>query len=52
MEDQLQAALENMNITAGMSAQSREAREAVDVVVVTDSEAILGIGGESRRSWH
>jgi len=40
------AAIENLNVTAGASATSAEAREAIEVVVVTDSEAILGIGGE------
>jgi malate dehydrogenase (oxaloacetate-decarboxylating) len=46
MKAQLEGHLMDVNRTADYTYDSEKMRDAIDVVVVTDSEAILGIGGE------
>jgi malate dehydrogenase (oxaloacetate-decarboxylating) len=47
MRAQLESHLLDVNRTADMAYDTNKPNEAIDLVVVTDSEAILGIGGES-----
>lgn len=47
MRAQLESQLSDINRTADVAYDSGKPDEAIDLVVVTDSEAILGIGGQS-----
>ena len=47
MRAQLQSHLSDVNRTADVGYDAGNPNDAIDLVVVTDSEAILGIGGES-----
>ncbi len=47
MRAQLQSHLLDINRTADLGYRAEKPNEAIDLVVVTDSEAILGIGGGS-----
>ena len=47
MRAQLESHLHDINRTADIYFQPGKPNEAIDLVVVTDAEAILGIGGES-----
>jgi malate dehydrogenase (oxaloacetate-decarboxylating) len=47
MRAQLQSHLLDVNRTADVGYDAGNPNDAIDLVVVTDSEAILGIGGES-----
>lgn len=47
MRAQLESHLSDINRTADVAYDSGKANEAIDLIVVTDSEAILGIGGKS-----
>jgi malate dehydrogenase (oxaloacetate-decarboxylating) len=47
MRAQLESHLTDVNRTADVGYDSGNPNDAIDLVVVTDSEAILGIGGES-----
>lgn len=46
MRAQLESHLHDVNRTADVAYNRSEVRDAIDLVVVTDSEAILGIGGQ------
>jgi malate dehydrogenase (oxaloacetate-decarboxylating) len=46
MRSQLEGHLMDVNRTADYSYDREKMKDAIDLVVVTDSEAILGIGGE------
>jgi malate dehydrogenase (oxaloacetate-decarboxylating) len=46
MYSQLQSHLSDVNRTADVAFDTNKPNDAIDLVVVTDSEAILGIGGE------
>jgi malate dehydrogenase (oxaloacetate-decarboxylating) len=46
MRAQLESHLSDVNRTADVAYDSGNPNDAIDLVVVTDSEAILGIGGE------
>ena len=46
MRAQLESHLSDINRTADVAFDTNKSNEAIDLVVVTDSEAILGIGGE------
>ena len=46
MRAQLESHLSDINRTADVAYDSGNSGEAIDLIVVTDSEAILGIGGE------
>ena len=48
MRAQLESHLSDINRTADVAHDPGKANEAIDLIVVTDSEAILGIGGESK----
>ena len=52
MRAQLESHLTDVNRTADVAYESDKPNEAIDLVVVTDSEAILGIGGESLPRLH
>ena len=46
MRAQLEAHLMDVNRTADYTYDREKMKDAIDLVVITDSEAILGIGGE------
>jgi malate dehydrogenase (oxaloacetate-decarboxylating) len=46
MRAQLESHLKDINRTADVAYDAGNPNDAIDLVVVTDSEAILGIGGE------
>lgn len=48
MKSQLEGHLMDVNRTADYTYDQEKMKDAIDLVVVTDSEAILGIGGESK----
>lgn len=50
MRAQLESHLRDVNRTADVTYDKEHAGDAIDLVVVTDSEAILGIGGEFSRT--
>ncbi len=54
MRAQLEAHLMDVNRTADYTYDREKMKDAIDLVVITDSEAILGIGGASLspRSQH
>jgi malate dehydrogenase (oxaloacetate-decarboxylating) len=47
MGAQLESHLRDINRTADVHFEPGKPNDAIDLVVVTDAEAILGIGGES-----
>ena len=51
MRAQLQSHLLDVNRTADVGYDAGNPNDAIDLVVVTDSEAILGIGGESAQPF-
>jgi malate dehydrogenase (oxaloacetate-decarboxylating) len=50
MGAQLESHLRDINRTADVHFEPGKPNDAIDLVVVTDAEAILGIGGESNRA--
>jgi len=50
MGAQLESHLRDINRTADVHFEPGKPNDAIDLVVVTDAEAILGIGGESLES--
>ena len=50
MRAQLESHLHDINRTADIRYEPGKPNDAIDLVVVTDAEAILGIGGESKLS--
>ncbi|WOO83428.1 putative NAD-dependent malic enzyme 3 [Vanrija pseudolonga] len=46
MRAQLEAHLQDVNRTADVAYHSKDSKDAIDLVVVTDAEAILGIGDQ------
>jgi malate dehydrogenase (oxaloacetate-decarboxylating) len=52
MRAQLESHLSDVNRTADVAFDENKPNDAIDLVVVTDSEAILGIGGKYHRPWY
>jgi malate dehydrogenase (oxaloacetate-decarboxylating) len=50
MGAQLESHLRDINRTADVHFEPGKPNDAIDLVVVTDAEAILGIGGQSIKS--